>query len=92
MIDYANPVYTGCTLLMRETNVKLIGTCDGLMNGFNEIARALGLDFINCEFQAPGINRHVWLTQVLYRGEFAYPIFDEWIEKKAEKILEKPVS
>ncbi len=80
----ANPVFEGTTLLSRETKVKVIGLCHGHL-GCKEIAEVLGLDLKDVEFEAIGFNHVIWLTKFLYKGEDAYPLLDEWIEKDAEK-------
>jgi len=80
----ANPVFEGTTLLSRETKIKVIGLCHGHL-GYQEIAKVLGLNPENVEFEAIGFNHTIWMTKFLYDGEDAYPLLDEWIEKKAEK-------
>ena len=80
----ANPVFEGTTLLSRETKIKVIGLCHGHL-GYQEIAEVLGLNPENVEFEAIGFNHTIWMTKFLHDGEDAYPLLDEWIEKKAEK-------
>ena len=88
LIQIANPVFEGTTLISRETKVKVIGLCHGHM-GVYEIASVLGLNPREIEFEAIGFNHVIWLTKFKYKGEDAYPLIDEWIEKKAEKYWEK---
>ena len=80
----ANPVFEGTTLLSRETKVKVIGLCHGHL-GYQEMAKVLGLDLKNVEVESIGFNHVIWMTRFRYEGEDAYPLLDEWIEKKAEK-------
>ncbi|RLI11193.1 alpha-glucosidase/alpha-galactosidase, partial [Candidatus Bathyarchaeota archaeon] len=80
----ANPVFEGTTLLSRETKVKVIGLCHGHL-GYQEMAEVLGLDLKNVEVESIGFNHVIWMTRFRYEGEDAYPLLDEWIEKKAEK-------
>lgn len=80
----ANPVFEGTTLLSRETKVKVIGLCHGHL-GYQEMAEVLGLDLKNVEVESIGFNHVIWMTRFHYEGEDAYPLLDEWIEKKAEK-------
>lgn len=83
LLQIANPVFELTTLIGRKTRVKVIGLCHGHL-GYREIAGALGLDPEKVEFEAVGFNHVIWLTEFKHDGEDAYPLIDEWIEKKAE--------
>jgi alpha-galactosidase len=84
LLQSANPVFDGCTLLNRETDLKIVGLCHGHY-GYQEIACTLGLDPSRITWQAPGLNHCIWLTHFSYDGENAYPKIDEWIATQAEK-------
>jgi alpha-galactosidase len=83
LIQSANPVFDGCTLMTRETGVKVCGLCHGHY-GYLEIVRTLGLDPKRVGFQAPGVNHCIWMTHFLHDGQDAYPLIDRWIETEAE--------
>ncbi|MEM1853270.1 MAG: alpha-glucosidase/alpha-galactosidase [Thermofilaceae archaeon] len=84
LLQIANPVFELTTLISRRTKVKVIGLCHGHL-GYREIASELGLDPDKVEFEAIGFNHVIWLTRFEYEGEDAYPLIDEWIEKRAEE-------
>jgi alpha-galactosidase len=83
LIQSGNPVYEGCTLMTRETNIKICGLCHGHY-GVYEIARQLGLDPKFITWQAPGLNHNIWLTHFLYQGQDAYPLLEDWIAANGE--------
>lgn len=83
LIQSSNPVFEGCTLMTRESSVKVVGLCHGF-HGYRGICRVLGLDPEQVTWQAPGFNHVIYLTQFRYRGEDAYPILDRWIATEAE--------
>ena len=83
LIQIANPVFEGCTLMHRATNVKVVGLCHGHY-GYRNIAKVLGLELEHVTAQMPGFNHLIWLTDFRYHGEDAYPLLDQWIETKAE--------
>jgi alpha-galactosidase len=86
LIQSGNPVFDGCTLMTRETNIKICGLCHGHY-GVYRIAHTIGLDMTNphdLTWQAPGLNHNIWLTHFIYKGEDAYPLIDEWIETEGE--------
>ncbi|NQT94203.1 MAG: alpha-glucosidase/alpha-galactosidase, partial [Lentisphaerae bacterium] len=84
LIQSANPVFEGCTLLHRETSIKVLGLCHGHY-GYREIADVLGLAREHVSARMPGFNHWIWMTDFRYKGEDAYPLIDEWIETKAEE-------
>ena len=62
LIQSGNPVYEGCTLMTRETDIKVCGLCHGHY-GVYEIARTLGLeinDMKDLTWEAPGLNHNIW--------------------------------
>jgi len=80
----ANPVFEGTTLLSRNSKVKVIGLCHGHL-GYQEIAKILGFNLKDVDALSVGFNHVIWMIKFHYKGENAYPLLDEWIEKKAEK-------
>jgi len=85
LIQSGNPVYQGCTLMTRETSIKVCGLCHGHY-GVYGIARVLGLtDEFKITWQAPGLNHNIWLTHFYYNGEEAYPLLEEWIANEGEE-------
>jgi alpha-galactosidase len=83
LIQSGNPVFDGCTLMTRETDIKVCGLCHGHY-GYHHIAKTLGLDLDRIDFQAPGVNHCIWMTHFMYDGEDAYPLIDKWIEEEGE--------
>jgi len=84
LIQSANPVFEGCTVMTRETSIHIVGLCHGHY-GVYEVARMLGLEREHIDWQAPGFNHVIYLTHFTHKGENAYPILDRWIEEKAEE-------
>ena len=85
LIQSGNPVFDGCTLMTRETGIKVCGLCHGHY-GVYEIARTIGLEHPErISWQAPGLNHNIWLTHFLYEGQDAYPLIDRWIESEGEE-------
>jgi alpha-galactosidase len=90
LIQSGNPVFQGCTLMTRETDIKVCGLCHGHY-GYRGIAETIGIDPDRVTWQAPGLNHNIWLTHFIYDGADgehptdAYPLIDEWIETKGEE-------
>jgi alpha-galactosidase len=84
LIQASNPVFEGCTLMARETGIKLVGLCHGPHHGIRDLCRVLEIDPAEVEWQAPGFNHLVYMTQFRYQGVDAYPLLDDWIATRAE--------
>ncbi len=84
LIQGANPVFEGTTLMSRETKAKVVGVCHG-HSGHIDVLKTLGLKQENVKVRMAGFNHNIWLVDFLNNGENAYPILDQWIEKKAEE-------
>ncbi|MDR1899760.1 MAG: hypothetical protein LBQ55_07125 [Treponema sp.] len=81
IIQSANPVFEGCTLMTRETKAKVIGLCHGHY-GYREIADVLGLPRNEVQANMIGFNHWIWMTEFRHKGRDAYPLIDEWIKTK----------
>jgi len=91
LIMSGNPVFAGCTLLTRETGIKVCGLCHGHY-GVYEIARTLGLAPKRISWQAPGLNHNIWMTHFYHQGQDAYPLIDEWIATNGEQYWQSHVA
>ncbi len=83
LFQSANPVFEGCTLLTRETKLKVIGLCHGHF-GYIEMAKTIGLFPKRVKVRSIGFNHCIWMTSFLHKGENAYPLLDHWIENKSK--------
>lgn len=82
-MQVANSVLGGTTFLTRKyPELKMVGLCHGA-NGAYHIAHLLGLEREHFTFEAPGVNHFIWVTKMFYKGEDAFPLWDEWVKEKA---------
>lgn len=79
LVQSANPLFEVCTLMTRETGIKVVGLCHGFY-GVHKLAEAIGVPTDEMQWEAPGVNHWVYLTQFRHRGEDLYPRLDAWIE------------
>jgi len=82
LLQSANPVFEGCTLIGRKSACKIVGMCHGYAR-FREITNALGINYEDVDFQLAGFNHCIWLTRFRVKGENAYPLLDRWLAEKA---------
>lgn len=91
LLQVGNPVFSGSTLMTRETSIKVCGLCHGHY-GYREIAEVIGLDPDKVVWQAPGLNHNIWLTHFIYDNQDAYPLIDEWVASKGEEYWQTHVA
>ncbi len=85
----SNPVMAGVTYLTRKyPRARVVGLCHGFRRVYH-LTDALGLEREHVTYEIPGINHFVWLTQLRYRGENAFPRIDRWIETQAREWWER---
>lgn len=84
LLQAANPVFEGTTLISRQTNIKVVGFCHGHY-GVNRIAESIGIPLEEVDWQVAGFNHNIWLTRFIYKSEDGYPYIDRWIDNKAKE-------
>jgi alpha-galactosidase len=84
LIQSGNPVFEGCTLMTRETSVKVVGLCHGHY-GYKRIAQVLGINPDEVRCQTLGLNHFIFATHLEHQGQDLYPVVDDWIATRAEE-------
>jgi alpha-galactosidase len=84
LIQSSNPVFEGCTLMTRESDIKIVGLCHGPFGGFRELSQVLGFDLTLARLESVGFNHIVWLTDFRVEGQDGYRLLDHWIANEAE--------
>lgn len=90
LIQSSNPVFEGCTLMTRETGIRVVGLCHG-HTGYERIAEVMGLDLKDVSAKTIGFNHWIFMTEFTYKGQDAYPLLDKWIETEAERFWAQPM-
>lgn len=84
LIQAANPLPEGGTLIYRDTGIKFVGVCQGYKD-MGRITQLLGMHQNEVSTKIAGINHDVWLTEFTYQNKDAYPILDDWIKNVSEE-------
>jgi len=84
LFQAANPVLEGTTLLSRYSKIKVVGICHG-HSSIEALARRLGLDYPEVDWQVAGFNHNIWLNRFRYQGKDAYPLLDRWIKEERNR-------
>ncbi len=73
-LNYANPMAMNTWAAIDQGNVKTIGLCHGVQNGWRQIAAALGAEDPNeVEVICSGINHQTWYIDVRWNGRKVEP-------------------
>jgi len=89
LIDVANPEAEIVSLLSRISKIRVVGYCHGYLH-VRDIIRTLGLEEQRCEYSVAGMNHNIWLTRFTYKGEDAYPLLDDWLERRSSDYWVNP--
>jgi len=80
LILSANPVFEGCTLLCRTSEIKTIGLCHG-HHAIQKVGEEMGLDPKKTDGRAVGFNHWIWLSDFRYEGRDAMPLLHQYLEE-----------
>ena len=83
LLQSSNPVFEGCTLMTRETGIRVVGLCHGFY-GYRQLCEALGVPADEVRWHAPGVNHWIYLTEFRHQGQDLYPRLNHWIDNEAE--------
>ncbi len=83
LLQAANPVFEGTTLIQRKSKTKMVGFCHGHY-AVNRIIETLNLNKSEVNWQVAGFNHAIWLTRFESNGRDLYPLLDEWIKAHPE--------
>jgi alpha-galactosidase len=83
ILQSANPLPEGCTIMTRETGVDVIGLCHGHLE-FEKILERLEIPKKGVIYEASGINHCIWMTKLQVGGKNIYPEIDRWIDEQSQ--------
>jgi len=84
LLQAANPVFEGTTLIRRHSKIKMIGFCHGHYDVL-EVAETLGVHKAELDWQVAGVNHGIWLNRFRRNGEDLYPLFEEYASRYESK-------
>ena len=83
LLQAANPVFEGTTLIHRETNTNMVGFCHG-HHEVRHLAEAIGVPMSEIDWQVAGVNHGIWLNRFEKDGENLYPKLEEYFNSRKE--------
>jgi alpha-galactosidase len=73
VLNYTNPMSMLCWAAAQETGVRLVGLCHSVQGTTEQLAKAAGAPFAECDFLVAGINHQAWVLSMRHKGRDLYP-------------------
>ena len=89
LLQAANPVFEGTTLIHRETDTNMVGFCHG-HHGVGELIAPLNLTMEEVDWQVAGVNHGIWLNRLEKDGKVLCPQLVEYFRNREEWHPEDP--
>jgi alpha-galactosidase len=83
LLQAANPVFEGTTLIHRQTSTNMVGFCHG-HHEVKQLAEAIKVPFWEIEWQVAGVNHGIWLNKFERDGKSLYPRLEEYFNNRKE--------
>lgn len=83
LLQAANPVFEGTTLIHRQTSTNMVGFCHG-HHEVKQLAEAIKVPFWEIEWQVAGVNHGIWLNKFERDGKSLYPRLEEYFNSRQE--------
>ncbi|WP_349770454.1 alpha-glucosidase AglA [Mesotoga prima] len=77
LLQAANPVFEGTTLIRRHSSIKMVGFCHGHYD-VREVAETLGIPIEEVDWQVAGVNHGIWLNRFKRNGEDLYALIQKY--------------
>jgi len=82
LVNYTNPANFIVDAIRRESNVRVVGLCDGVLGILRLTQKLLGLDTIEgIDPRVAGVNHCTWTLQLFHDGRDLYPDMPALIDR-----------
>lgn len=88
VINFTNPEARLCTYFARYTQLKFVGLCHQIYEGYRMVSRVLEISQEDLDIKAAGINHFTWMYDIRRKttGEDLYPAFAEKLKSMPENV------
>ncbi len=81
-LNYTNPMAMLCRAMQSETKVNVTGLCHSVQGTSEMLAKWIGADYEDITYTCAGINHQAFYLDFKWKGEDAYPLIREAVEKE----------
>lgn len=91
LVNYTNPANFIVDAVRRESNIRVVGLCDGMLGILRLVKKLLGLDTIEgIDPRVAGVNHCTWTLECYHDGRDIYPEMPELIGRvDPEKLTDR---
>ncbi len=82
ILNYSNPMAMNCWALNEASPIKTIGLCHGVQGTASHLANYIGAPMEEVDYWTAGINHMAWFLRFERKGEDAYPLVRERLQKE----------
>ena len=80
-LNYTNPMAMLCMAADRAVGVPMVGLCHSVQGTSQQLANYAGLDYRHVTYRVAGINHMAFFLDYKYRGQDAYPLLFNLLDK-----------
>lgn len=90
LMNYSNPMAILCNAIAWGSGIRHVGLCHSVQGTSKMLTSWIGAADADVSYWVAGINHQAWFLKFLWRGEDAYPLLRECIQKP-EIVGDEPV-
>jgi alpha-galactosidase len=81
LLNYTNPMAMICRALQRSSTITVTGLCHSVQGTAEMLAGWIGAPMDEVTYTCAGINHQAWYLRYAWKGEDAYPLIRETVQK-----------
>ncbi len=81
LLNYTNPMAMLCRAMQRETKIQVTGLCHSVQGTAEMLAKWIGAPMDEVTYVCAGINHQAWYVDYRWKGQDAYPLIREAMNK-----------
>ncbi|NLF01153.1 MAG: alpha-galactosidase, partial [Anaerolineales bacterium] len=81
LLNYTNPMAMLCRAMQRESSIQLTGLCHSVQGTAMMLAHWIGAPIEEITYTCAGINHQAWYLDYKWKGQDAYPLLREAVQK-----------
>jgi alpha-galactosidase len=81
LLNYTNPMAMLCRAMQRETSIQVSGLCHSVQGTAEMLARWIGAPMEEITYVCAGINHMAWYVEYKWKGQDAYPLLREAVQR-----------
>jgi len=86
LLNYTNPMAMNCMAVARATGIPHVGLCHSVQGTSQQLASYLGLPYSDITYLVAGINHMAFFLKFEYRGQDAYPLLFQLLNRPDFKL------